>query len=148
MSNNKNECSPPVDGMLWYPYAARSVWSILKGTMNVTRCRVNELEKCGSVTITFTNMRRVCVLSDKFEECNGFTKELGARRKWLSLELGRKQYTRKNRQYRVFLRWVFYDFMHLKWSMLWCVICFHFIEIFCNWKITGSNLWQNHKTQL
>lgn len=59
-------------------------------------------------------MRRVCVLCDKFEECNGFTKELGVGRKWLSLELGRKQYTMKNRQYRVFLCWVFYDFIHLK----------------------------------
>ena len=81
--------------------------------MNLTRCSVNELEKCGSVTITFTNMRRVCVPCYKFEECNGFTKQLGVGRKWLSLELRRKQYT-MNGQYRVFLRWVFYDFMHLK----------------------------------
>lgn len=58
-----------------------------KGTVNFTRCSVNELEKCGSVTITFTNMRRVCVLCDEFEECNRFIKELGGRRKWLSLEL-------------------------------------------------------------
>lgn len=83
-----------------------------KGTMNLSRCSGNELEKCGSVTTTFTNMRRVCVLCDKFKQCNGFTKELGVGRKWLSLELGRKQYTMKNKQYRVFVG--YFDFMYLK----------------------------------
>ena len=28
--------------------------------------------------ITFTNMRRMCALFNKFEDCKGFAKELGA----------------------------------------------------------------------
>lgn len=31
-------------------------------------------------TITFTNMRRMCTLFNKFEDCKGFAKELGARK--------------------------------------------------------------------
>jgi len=30
------------------------------------------------VTITFTNIRRLCALLNKFEGCEGFIKELGA----------------------------------------------------------------------
>lgn len=30
------------------------------------------------MTITFTNMRRMCALFNKFEDCKGFAKELGA----------------------------------------------------------------------
>ena len=49
-----------------------------KGTINRTSYGVQVSEKHDSVTITFTNMRRLCALFNKFEECDGFTKELGA----------------------------------------------------------------------
>ena len=39
---------------------------------------VDVSEKPGSVTITFTKMRRLCALFNKFKDLEAFTKELGA----------------------------------------------------------------------
>ena len=48
-----------------------------KGIVNHTSYGVDVLQKPGSVTITFTNMRRLCALFNKFEDCEGFIKDLG-----------------------------------------------------------------------
>ena len=57
----------------------QEVFSLLnKGIVNRTSYGVDVSEKPGSVTITFTNMRRLCALFNKFEDCEAFTKELGA----------------------------------------------------------------------
>ena len=56
----------------------QEVFALLhKGIVNRTSYGVDVLEKPGSVTMTFTNMRRLCVLFSQFEDCQGFTKELG-----------------------------------------------------------------------
>lgn len=58
----------------------QEVFTLLhKGIVNRNRTSygVDVLEKHGSVTMTFTNMRRLCVLFNQFEDCQGFTKELG-----------------------------------------------------------------------
>lgn len=48
-----------------------------KGIVNRTSYGVEVLQEPGSVTITFTNMRRLCALFNKFEDCEGFIKDLG-----------------------------------------------------------------------
>ena len=48
-----------------------------KGIVNRTSYGVFS-EKPGSVTITFTNIRRLCALFNTFEDCEAFTKELAA----------------------------------------------------------------------
>jgi len=48
-----------------------------KGIVNRTSYGVEVSQKPGSVTITFTNMRRLCALFNKFEDCEGFIKDLG-----------------------------------------------------------------------
>ena len=49
-----------------------------KGIVNRRSYGVDVSERPGSVTITFTNMRRLCALFNKFEDYEAFTKELGA----------------------------------------------------------------------
>ena len=49
-----------------------------KGIVNRTSYGIDVSEKPGSVTITFTNMRRLCALFNKFEDSEAFTKELAA----------------------------------------------------------------------
>lgn len=57
----------------------QEVFNLLKkGIVNRTSYGVDVSEKAGSVTITFSNMRRLCALFNKFEDCEAFTKELGA----------------------------------------------------------------------
>ena len=57
----------------------QEVFNLLKkGIVNRTSYGVDVSEKAGSVTITFSNMRRLCALFNKFEDCKAFTKELGA----------------------------------------------------------------------
>ena len=58
---------------------AQEVFNLFnKGIVNRTSYGVFFSEKPGSVTITFTNIRRLCALFDKFEDCEAFTKELTA----------------------------------------------------------------------
>lgn len=57
---------------------AREVFSLLqKEVLGRTRYGVQVEEKPGSVTITFFSLRRLCHLFDQFEDCGGFTKQLG-----------------------------------------------------------------------
>ena len=56
----------------------QEVFNLLnKGVVNLTRFGVGVLEQPYSVTITFSSMRRLCALINKFEDCQGFTKKLG-----------------------------------------------------------------------
>ena len=56
----------------------QEVFNLLnKGVVNLTRFGVDVLEQPYSVTITFSSMRRLCALFNKFEDCQGFTKKLG-----------------------------------------------------------------------
>lgn len=48
-----------------------------KGIVNCISYGVDVLEKFGLVIIIFINMRRLCVLFNKFEDCEVFIKELG-----------------------------------------------------------------------
>lgn len=56
----------------------QEVFSLLKVIVNRTSYGVDVLEKPSSVTVTFTNKRRLCALFNKFEDCEAFTKDLGA----------------------------------------------------------------------
>lgn len=49
-----------------------------KEIKNRTSYGLDVLEKPGLVTITFTKLRKVCALFNKFEDCEGFVNELGA----------------------------------------------------------------------
>lgn len=56
----------------------QEVFNLLnKGVVNLTRFGVDVLEQPYSVTITFSSMKRLCALFNKFEDCQGFTKKLG-----------------------------------------------------------------------
>lgn len=51
-----------------------------KGIINCISYGLDVLEKFGLVIRIFLNLRRVCVLFNKFEDCEGFVKELGVRK--------------------------------------------------------------------
>ena len=58
---------------------SQEVFNLLyKGIINRTSYGLDVLEKPGLVTRTFSNLRRVCALFNKFEDCERFVKELRA----------------------------------------------------------------------
>ena len=73
--NENNRCLSPWmskihPGMICFDAPMpQEVFNLLnKGIVNRTSYGVDVSEKPGSVTITFTNMRRLCALFNKFEE--------------------------------------------------------------------------------
>lgn len=60
---------------------SQEVFNLLyKEIINRTSYGLDVLENPGLATITFTNLRKVCALFSKFEDCEGFVNELGARK--------------------------------------------------------------------
>ena len=58
---------------------SQEVFKLLyKEIINRTSYGLDVLEKPGLVTITFTNLRKVCALFNKFKDCEGFENDLGA----------------------------------------------------------------------
>ena len=57
---------------------AQEVFNLLhKEILGITRYGVEVKEKPRSVAITFSSLRRLCHLFDKFEDCGRFKKQLG-----------------------------------------------------------------------
>ena len=56
----------------------QEVFNLLqKEILGITRYGIEVENKPGSVTITFSSLRRLCNLFDQFEDCGGFKKQLG-----------------------------------------------------------------------
>lgn len=59
-------------------HMAQEVFNVLhKDILGLTRYGLEVEEKPGSVTITFSSLRRLCHLFEKFMDCGGFIKQLG-----------------------------------------------------------------------